>query len=65
MNLYYATPPLFARRVRVLLRERGLLSRINEIAVASWDSPVELQPHLARRYATFAQGDAMQATAPH
>ncbi len=42
MNLYYAKPSPFARRVRVLLRERGLLSRINEIATAPWDSPVEL-----------------------
>ncbi len=65
MNFYYATPSLFARRVRVLLRERGLLSRIYEIAVALRDSPIESQPYLARWYATFAQHDAMQATAPH
>src|SRR5258706_529224 len=32
MKLYYAKPPPYARRVRVLLRERGLLSRIDEIA---------------------------------
>jgi glutathione S-transferase len=42
MKLYYAKPSPFARRVRVLLRERGLLSQIDEIATAPWDSPVEL-----------------------
>ena len=42
MNLYYAKPSPFARRVRVLLRERGLLSRVNEIATAPWESPGEL-----------------------
>ena len=29
IKLYYAKPSPFARRVRVLLRERGLLSRID------------------------------------
>jgi glutathione S-transferase len=42
MKLYHAKPSPFARRVRVLLRERGLLSRIDEIAAAPWDSPAEL-----------------------
>jgi glutathione S-transferase len=42
MKLYYAKPSPFARRVRVLLRERGLLSQIDEIAIAPWDSPDEL-----------------------
>jgi glutathione S-transferase len=42
MKLYYAKPSPFARRVRVLLRERGLLSQIDEIATAPWDSPSEL-----------------------
>ena len=42
MKLYYAKPSPYARRVRVLLRERGLLSRIDEIATAPWDSPAEL-----------------------
>ena len=42
MKLYYAKPSPFARRVRVLLRERGLLSQIDEFATAPWDSPVEL-----------------------
>ena len=42
MKLYYAKPSPFARRVRVLLRERGLLSRVHEIATAPWDSPGEL-----------------------
>jgi glutathione S-transferase len=42
MKLYYAKPSPFARRVRVLLRERGLLSQIDEIDTAPWDSPVEL-----------------------
>jgi glutathione S-transferase len=42
MKLYHAKPSPFARRVRVLLRERGLLSRIDEIATAPWDSPAEL-----------------------
>ena len=42
MKLYYAQPSPFARRIRVLLRERGLLSQIDEIATAPWDSPVEL-----------------------
>jgi glutathione S-transferase len=42
MKLYYSKPSPFARRVRVLLRERGLLSQIDEIATAPWDSPVEL-----------------------
>jgi len=42
MKLYYAKPSPFARRVRVLLRERGLLSQIDEIDAAPWDSPVEL-----------------------
>jgi len=42
MKLYYAKPSPFARRVRVLLRERGLVSQIDEIATAPWDSPVEL-----------------------
>ena len=42
MKLYYAKPSPFARRVRVLLRERGLLSRIDEIATGPWDSPAEL-----------------------
>ena len=41
MKLYHAKPSPFARRVRVLLRERGLLSRIHEIAVAPWDAPAE------------------------
>ncbi len=34
MKLYYAKPSPYARRVRVLLRERGLLSRHDEIATA-------------------------------
>ena len=42
MKLYHAKPSPFARRVRVLLRERGLMSRIDEIATAPWDSPAEL-----------------------
>ena len=42
MKLYHAKPSPFARRVRVLLHERGLLSRIDEIATAPWDSPAEL-----------------------
>jgi len=42
MKLYYAKPSPYARRVRVLLRERGLLSRLDEIATAPWDSPAEL-----------------------
>ena len=42
MKLYYAKPSPFARRVRVLVRERGLLSSIDEIATAPWDSPAEL-----------------------
>ena len=42
MNLYYAKPSPFARRVRVLLRKRGLLSRVEEIAIAPWESPGEL-----------------------
>jgi glutathione S-transferase len=41
MKLYYAKPSPYARRVRVLLRERGLLSRIDEIATAPWDSPAK------------------------
>src|SRR5450432_1090811 len=41
MKLYYAKLSPYARRVRVLLRERGLLSRIDEIATAPWDSPAE------------------------
>jgi glutathione S-transferase len=39
MKLYYAKPSLFARRMRVLLRGRGLLRQIDEIAIAPWDSP--------------------------
>jgi glutathione S-transferase len=31
MKLYYARPSPYARRVRVLVRERGLLSRVDEI----------------------------------
>lgn len=42
MNLYYAKPSPFARRVRVLLRERGPPGRVEEIAIAPWESPVEL-----------------------
>jgi|SRR5450631_707569 glutathione S-transferase len=42
MKIYYAKPSPYARRVRVLLRERGLLSQIDEIAIAPWDSPAEL-----------------------
>ena len=42
MKLYYGKPSPFARRVRVLLRERALLSRIDEIATAPWDSPADL-----------------------
>jgi glutathione S-transferase len=42
MKLYHAKPSPFARRVRVLLRERRLMSRIDEIATAPWDSPAEL-----------------------
>ena len=42
MKLYYAMPSPFARRVRVLLRERGLLSQVDEIATVPWDSPSEL-----------------------
>jgi glutathione S-transferase len=42
MKLYYAKQSPFARRVRMLLRERGLLSRLDEIATAPWDSPAEL-----------------------
>jgi hypothetical protein len=42
MKVYYAKPSPFARRARVLLRERRLLSQIDEIATAPWDSPVEL-----------------------
>jgi glutathione S-transferase len=41
MKLYYAKPSPYARRVRVPLRERGLLSRLDEIATAPWDSPAE------------------------
>jgi len=41
MKLYYAKPSPYARRVRVLLRERGLLSCIDEIVTAPWDSSVE------------------------
>jgi len=41
MKLYYAKPSPYARRVRVLLRERGLLSRLDEIATAPWDSPAD------------------------
>jgi glutathione S-transferase len=42
MKLYHAKPSPFARRVRVLLRERGLLSHVDEIAISPWDSPAEL-----------------------
>lgn len=35
MKLYHAKPSPLARRVRVLLRERGLLSRIDEIATTA------------------------------
>ena len=42
MKLYYANPSPFARRVRVLVRERGLMSWIDEISTAPWDSPAEL-----------------------
>ena len=42
MKLYYAKPSPFARRVRVLLRERELLSCIDEIATGPSDSPAEL-----------------------
>ncbi len=41
MKIYYAKPSPYSRRVRVLLRERGLLSRIDEIAAAPWDSSAE------------------------
>ncbi len=34
MKLYHAKPSSFARRARVLLRERGLLSHLDEIGVA-------------------------------
>ncbi len=42
MQLFYAKPSPFARRARVLLRERGLQDRIVEVAVAPYDSPPEL-----------------------
>jgi hypothetical protein len=75
MKLYYAKSSPFARRVRVLLRERGLLSRIDEIATGPWDSPADFrlssidwrsgQPRPAQWYTTFAERDAMRVTAPH
>ena len=64
MNLYYANPSPAARRVRVLLRERGLLNRVNEIASAPWDSPADFLA-VSPASKEFAQRDAMQATAPH
>jgi glutathione S-transferase len=42
MKLYHAKQSPFARRVRVLVRERRSLSRLDEIATAPWDSPAEL-----------------------
>jgi len=42
VKLYYAKPSPYARRVRVLLRKRGLLSRRDEITIAPWDSPAKL-----------------------
>jgi glutathione S-transferase len=79
MKLYFANPSPYARGVRMLVRERGLLSRLDEIATAPWDSPAEFLaanptskvPALVlddgttlQWYATFAQLDAMRATAP-
>jgi glutathione S-transferase len=42
MQLFFAKPSPFARRVRVLLRERGLLDRVAERATAPFDSAAEL-----------------------
>ena len=42
MQLLYAKPSPFARKARVLLRERGLQDRILEVPVAPYESPTEL-----------------------
>jgi glutathione S-transferase len=42
MKLFYAAPSPFARRVRVLLRERGLLPSVQEVVVSPFDSTPEL-----------------------
>lgn len=43
MQLYYAAASPFARKVRVLVREKGLLSRIEEITVNPLADPPDLQ----------------------
>lgn len=42
MKLYYATVSPFSRKARIVIAEKGLLSRIEMIAVSPFDSPAEL-----------------------
>ena len=42
MQLYHATASPFARKVRVLVREKGLLERVEEITVNPLADPAEL-----------------------
>lgn len=42
MQLYHATASPFARKVRVLVREKGLLDRVEEISVNPLADPAEL-----------------------
>jgi|SRR6267378_4350020 len=72
MKLYYAKPSPYARRDRVLLRERGLVSRVDEIDTAPWDSPAELLavsptskvPALVLDDGTTLTESALEAVAP-
>lgn len=43
MQLYHAAVSPFARKVRVLVREKGLLGRVEEISVNPLGNPKELQ----------------------
>ncbi len=42
MQLYHATASPFARKVRVLVREKGLLGRVDEISVNPFADPPDL-----------------------
>lgn len=42
MKLYITTPSPFARKCRIVAREKGLIDRIEEIAVDPYASPAEL-----------------------
>lgn len=42
MKLYITTPSPFARKCRIVVREKGLIDRVEEIAIDPYASPAEL-----------------------